>query len=64
MSMSEPPIPLKTELYDLTEDWTKSAMGLLIAVGVALFVVGTIYLISPVDPADLPKLAAMVVPAL
>jgi hypothetical protein len=62
MSMSEPPIPLKTELYELTEDWTKTAMRILIAFGVALFVVVTIDLIAPVGPTD-PPIGAMV-PAL
>jgi hypothetical protein len=51
MSMGEPPIPLKTELYDLTEDWTKSAMGLLIAVGLAFLLIGVNSLADPVDPA-------------
>jgi hypothetical protein len=63
MSMSEPPIPLKTELYDLTEDWTKTAMRILITFGVALFVVVAIDLIAPVGPTD-PPIGAMVVPAL
>ena len=43
----------------LAEGWTRAAMGLLIAVGVALFVVSTIYLISPVGPADPPNQGRM-----
>jgi hypothetical protein len=51
MSMGEPPIPLKTELYNLTDDWTKPAMGLLIAVGLAFLLIGVNSLAGPVDPA-------------
>jgi hypothetical protein len=48
----------------LGEDWTRAATRFLIAVGVALFVVGTIYVNSPVGPADPSDPGAMVVPSL
>jgi hypothetical protein len=42
--------------YGLGEGWTKPAMGLLIAVGLACLLIGVNSLVGPADPAYLVQL--------
>jgi hypothetical protein len=61
VNVNEPPSP-QDQTRRLAEEWTRAAIGLLIAGGLVCLVAGMIYLNSLVSPAQLQDLGQVVGP--